>query len=490
MYRQHFGLREKPFRVVPSPRFLFASETHDENRARVLYGIREDRGFVVVSGGIGLGKTTVLLSVLDQLDENTRTALIFNPVDDFRQLLRMICHELDLDPADDDEVELMRRLNLFLVERLALGEKCVLIIDEAQNLPIDVLEKIRTLSNLQTEELSLLQIVLVGQPELREKLDDPRLLQLRQRIGVWHELSPLSREETRSYIWHRLRLAGAPMAERIIIDEACHRIHEISEGTPRLINQICDTAMVVAYGRGDESVEVVHVEEAGRELQLLSSPAPPKKQRDESPSKRSSFRWPSLRLPWRPVAAIMVLTLLLSGAARYDRWWPWFSSELAHPVQDSPEASTAEIPAPMPMGASETIRADAAKISEIVLEKIGQRQESVELLRKSGRPLFAVYLASFRSAAEAQDYVQELCQKDSDWQQPFYVERTSGNPPWYRVLAGGFVQRDEAQRCLRRIRQGGAVSFAKLDRLPRDASPVSLGGPIAPPEEEHNEQHS
>jgi type II secretory pathway predicted ATPase ExeA len=484
MYRQHFGLREKPFRVVPSPRFLFASETHDENRARVLYGIREDRGFVVVSGGIGLGKTTVLLSVLDSLGPEMRTALIFNPVDDFRQLLRMICYEFEIDPSDQDEVEMMRSLNLFLVETLAAGRKCVLIIDEAQNLPVSVLEKIRTLNNLQTEELSLLQIVLVGQPELREKLDDPRLVQLRQRIGVWHELCPLTQAETRSYIWHRLRLAGAPMAEAIIDDDACHRVHQISGGIPRLINQIADTAMVVAYGDNNTAVGVSYVDEAGRELQLLSD----SEAEDEE----------AVRAPWRvglrmhrprarTVVAAGIGGLLLSGAVTYGSWLPRLTDLLAQPVQ---EQATEAASASAAQVAEAAIASSPDSVDEGLLRRMGERRAVVEQLRAQGRPMFAVHLGSFRSAPEARDYVLQLIRRESAWEQPFFLELTSDSPGWYRILAGGFPQRDEAQRWMRSIRRSGAVAFAKLDRLPRDASSVSLGVPGSSPQEDRDEQHS
>lgn len=496
MYRQHFGLSEKPFRVVPSPRFLFASETHDENRARVLYGIREDRGFVVVSGGIGLGKTTVLLSVLDRLGWDTRVALIFNPVEDFKQLLRMICHEFDIDPEGCDEVEMMRRLNLFLVERLAEGQKCVLIIDEAQNLPIEVLEKIRTLSNLQTEELSLLQIVLVGQPELRDKLDDPRLVQLRQRIGVWHELSPLTREETRSYIWHRLRLSGAPMAEKIIPDDACHRVFDVSEGIPRLINQICDTAMVVAYGRERESVGVHDVEEAARELQLMDTG----RSSEATPEKKP--RKPRRPLPRaqriRAVAAVFVVALLLSGAITYDSWLPWLSERLAQPLRlDSPdpedrgaaEGAEESPTSTAPVETSDTGSA-AAEIDWARVERAVERRDAVEGLRASGTPIFSVHLASFRSPEGARSYVEDLLRRERAWAEPLYVDRTAGTPIWYRVLAGGFPRREEARNWMREIRSDGSVEFAKLDRLPRDASPVLLSGVNAEPEESGDEQHS
>lgn len=482
MYRQHFGLREKPFRVVPSPRFLFASETHDENRARILYGIREDRGFVVVSGGIGLGKTTVLLAVLDRLGDDVCTALIFNPVDDFRQLLRMICHEFDIEPGDQDEVELMRTLNLFLVERLARGQRCVLMIDEAQNLPIGVLEKIRTLSNLQTEELSLLQIVLVGQPELRDKLDDPRLVQLRQRIGVWHDLSPLTREETRSYIWHRLRLAGAPMAEKVIVDEACHRAYDICGGIPRLINQVCDTALVIAYGQDEQSVQPRHVTEAGRELQLVGE----EPTHDSRSTRRAAPSLPRLRVRGRVVRAAVVvaaLALILSGAITHDDWWPWVSDRLAQPVHDVGSSTAA-------VSGSEEVAATATPLDAGRLQRVRERRDAVDQLRREGRAVFSVHLASFRASQEARSFVMDLMREHTRLEEPVFIETTDGNKPWYRVLAGGFANRDAAQDWMRNLRQGEGIQFAKLDRLSRSAMAVELDDPGSGVEEATDEQHS
>ena len=249
MYRHHFGLREKPFQIAPSPRFLFPSETHDESRARILYGIEDNRGFVVVYGRVGLGKTTVLLSVLEELDAKTRTALIYQPVTSFYNLLRMCAHEFGLGSENRDEVNLIWDLNEFFIQRLSEGEKCVLIIDEAQNLSLEILEKLRTLSNLQTENASLLQIVLVGQPELYDKLSDPRLLQLRQRVGVWHEIEALDQEETTDYILHRLHRAGARRPKDIFSVKVCERVHRLSGGVPRVVNQVCDTALMIAFGK-------------------------------------------------------------------------------------------------------------------------------------------------------------------------------------------------------------------------------------------------
>ncbi len=282
MYRHHFGLREKPFQIAPSPRFLFPSETHDESRARILYGIEDNRGFVVVYGRVGLGKTTVLLSVLEELDAKTRTALIYQPVTSFYNLLRMCAHEFGLGSENRDEVNLIWDLNEFFIQRLSEGEKCVLIIDEAQNLSLEILEKLRTLSNLQTENASLLQIVLVGQPELYDKLSDPRLLQLRQRVGVWHEIEALDQEETTDYILHRLHRAGARRPKDIFSVKVCERVHRLSGGVPRVVNQVCDTALMIAFGKETPKVTEEEVVEAARELHLLEEEPKP----ERPPSKR------------------------------------------------------------------------------------------------------------------------------------------------------------------------------------------------------------
>lgn len=451
MYRHHFGLVEKPFRVVPSPRFLFASETHDESRARILYGIRDSRGFVVVYGGIGLGKTTVLLSVLEELEEKVRTALVFNPVADFHQLLKMVGHEFGLDVAGKDEVDLLHELNHFLVERLAEGETCVLLIDEAQNLSLPLLEQLRTLSNLQSEDRSLLQIVLVGQPELYDRLQDPRLVQLRQRIGVWHEIQPLDPGETIDYIHHRLRLAGAMRPGQILPEATCRRVHAISGGIPRLVNQLCDTALVIAYGRDETRVSEEHVMESARELRLTGAPAVPRQGRssDSIPERPvAPVPGPAGRAGRRWVVGALLAVLLLALVG-----WLWWGGRL--PLE-------ATSPAGAGGGPGEALAEAPAAVETATATP---PQDGPGMRPAASGSFFSVHLASFRTLEQARRFAGDWQGRGDAPELVVYVEETAEQPPWYRVLLGRWPSRDPAREASRQIRSLPGVRYAQLVRM-------------------------
>ncbi|HEX3128791.1 MAG TPA: AAA family ATPase [Thermoanaerobaculia bacterium] len=265
MYNEFYGFREAPFNITPDPRFLFFSDRHREAYNHILFGLRERKGFIQLTGEVGAGKTTVCRALLEQLGPQYRTALILNPCLTGDQLLRSILIELGLEPSDD-RVTSLQRLNQYLLDQLAEGNDVVLLIDEAQDLDFDLLEQIRLLSNLETYQRKLLQIVLLGQPELRDKLNDPRLRQLRQRITVRYHLEPLSRQEMEQYIQHRLQVAGAngnPSFSRW----ALGGIHRYSGGVPRLVNAVCDKALLCGYVTGDDHLTWRHVRRAIRELE-------------------------------------------------------------------------------------------------------------------------------------------------------------------------------------------------------------------------------
>jgi len=256
MYAAYFGLKENPFKLSPQPGYLFLSEQHRDALNYLVYGIKEKKGFVLISGGIGTGKTTVCRTLLSRLDSSVETALIFNTAVSDAELLEAVVREFGIDmssPASSRKAY-VDALNHFLLGNFAAGKNAVLLIDEAQNLSHGVLEQIRMLSNLETEREKLLQIVLIGQPELKETLALPALRQLNERITVRYDLKPLGTADVAAYIRHRLGVAGGP--GRISFTRgACRLISDYSEGIPRRINALGDRALLIAYTRNQSRVD-------------------------------------------------------------------------------------------------------------------------------------------------------------------------------------------------------------------------------------------
>lgn len=246
MYHDFYGFSESPFNLTPNSKFFFSSTKHMEALSTLVYAIKERKGFVVITGNIGSGKTTVCRALLNQLDSKTQTALITNTHISGRDLLMAILEELEVEFTSGSKSRLLSRLNEYLIEQLRHNHNVVLIIDEAQNLTPAVLEEVRMLSNLETENEKLIQVVFLGQPELKKKLALPRLEQLRQRIAVYFQLTPLTEDETRSYILHRLKIASGTDHE-YFTEKSIGLIYQYSQGTPRLVNQICDSALLTGY---------------------------------------------------------------------------------------------------------------------------------------------------------------------------------------------------------------------------------------------------
>ncbi len=266
MYEEFYGFSEPPFNITPDPRFLFFSDRHREAFDHLMFGITERKGFIQITGEVGAGKTTLCRALFDSLDEGYETALILNPRMTSLQLLRSILAELGLETAGDDRFLYLEALNRFLLDQVAQGQDVVLVIDEAQDMSIELLEEVRLLSNLETDQRKLLQIVLMGQPELRELLDDRRLRQLRQRITVRYHLTSLTLHETEHYISHRMKLAGGN--GRPTIDSwALRKIYRYSRGVPRLINAVCDKALLCGFVDGTDRLRWRHVRRAVRELE-------------------------------------------------------------------------------------------------------------------------------------------------------------------------------------------------------------------------------
>jgi general secretion pathway protein A len=266
MYLEYFGLREFPFSLAPDPRFLYLSAQHREALAHLLYGVRSEGGFVQLTGEVGTGKTTVCRCFLEQLPPGTRAAVILNPALSAEELFAAICDEFQIArPEGPASVKSsLDLINHYLLGVHAAGERAVLVIDEAQNLGAAVLEQVRLLTNLETSSRKLLQIILMGQPELRATLARPELRQLAQRITARFHLRPLTREETRAYVRHRLEIAGS--GEELFPAAVIGKLRRLSRGVPRLVNILCDRALLGAFVQGKRKVESATLAQAAREV--------------------------------------------------------------------------------------------------------------------------------------------------------------------------------------------------------------------------------
>ncbi|MEH6460827.1 AAA family ATPase [Chitinimonas sp. JJ19] len=330
MYLRHFALNEAPFSIAPDPRYLYMSQRHQEALAHLLYGLSGDGGFVVLSGEVGAGKTTVCRCLLEQIPASCDLAYVFNPKLTAEELLATLCSEFGIvPPAPDHSIKaLVDALNGFLLAGHAQGRHAVVIIDEAQNLSAEVLEQMRLLTNLETNERKLLQIILVGQPELDEMLARPALRQLAQRVVARYHLAALSRAEVAAYVRHRLQVAGCNRP--LFADSLMTTLYRLSGGVPRLVNLLCDRALLGAYTEGKQTVSRRILVRAASEVLPLAH-------------KRAGPRW----WPWAGVA-----TLGLAG----------LGLKLLFTAQ---QAALPEVPAPVP--AAEPAAAAVSKKTPLVV---------------------------------------------------------------------------------------------------------------------------
>lgn len=267
MYLDHFKLKEHPFQITPDSDFLYMSAAHSRAKAYMDYSIRNRDGFVIITGEVGAGKTTLIRKLLSEFDDNVMVAKIFQTQLDETQFLQAVLVEFGLNPFNAGKVELMDMLSSFLVESFLKRKQLVLIVDEAQNLNRRVLEEIRMLSGLETEKQKILHVILVGQPELNETLDAPGLEQLTQRVRLRFHIAALTEAEAADYIYHRLRVAGAVDPEAIFARDAIPIIYEYTGGIPRLTNTLCDTALTCAFADDSGRVDEAVVKSAVLELQ-------------------------------------------------------------------------------------------------------------------------------------------------------------------------------------------------------------------------------
>ncbi|OAN95375.1 peptidoglycan-binding protein [Marinobacter sp. EhC06] len=317
MYYDFFGFREPPFSIAPDPRYLYLSDRHKEALAHLMYGVQGQGGFIVITGEVGTGKTTVSRCFIENVPDNVDIALILNPRLSARELLSSICDELEIPHEISATIkELVDLINQDLLKAHAAGRHKVLMIDEAQNLSAEVLEQLRLLTNLETAEKKLLQIVLLGQPELQEMLALPELRQLNQRVTARYHLDAIGREELPAYLRYRLSVAG--MRGDIFSQRAVNRLYRESQGIPRLINLISDRALLGAYAEGEHEITVDHIRHAAKEVRGHSiGPAP-------SRSGRSPDRSQYL------VVAASILVAIIGTAWLFERWSPDSSASTGH----------------------------------------------------------------------------------------------------------------------------------------------------------------
>ena len=336
MYTSFFGLQEKPFAITPDPRYLYLSERHAEALAHLLYGINEAGGFIQLTGEVGTGKTTVIRSLLEQLPGHADVALILNPRVTPAEFLLTICEELHIHVPESGRGSTKTLMDLIgrqLLDTHARGRRVVLIVDEAQNLGTETLEQVRLLTNLETATTKLLQIILIGQPELRALLDQPDLRQLAQRITGRYHLNPLSAEESAGYVKHRMRVAGA--TAEVFTPSALREIHRLSGGIPRVINVICDRALLGAFTQEDHRAGAGLVRQAASEVYGRPVPAP----------------W----LKWTTSAAVAAAVALVGVAA-----WMYLSARPGATATEASATADAASAAPVAGPATATAAAPAA----------------------------------------------------------------------------------------------------------------------------------
>jgi len=331
MYNSYFGFRESPFSVTPDPRFFYTNPAYLEAFATLRYGIQAKKGFIVITGEVGTGKTTLLRKLLQNLEDTVHSVFVFNSCLSFPELLQLTLLDLGLTSKDQGKVAMLLELNDYLIKQLKEGHTVTMLIDEAQNLSDEVLENLRLLSNLETDQEKLIQIVLMGQPELRTKLAQPHLRQLKQRVALQCRLNPLTDKEVRPYIDSRLKAAGYE-GKDLFHPDAVERIAYYSKGVPRVMNVICDNALLSAYAASQEIVSADVIEIVTRDLELQFEPSltaicdvpaalPPKAH--EETSRRPVRNKLPLHLATTPlmragVGAFLVMFVLIAVASAID----------------------------------------------------------------------------------------------------------------------------------------------------------------------------
>jgi general secretion pathway protein A len=312
MYLNFYGLKERPFNTTPDPRFLYPTPAHREALARLVYGIQQSKGFIALTGEVGTGKTTLLHALLQRLDDSTAVAFLFNSTLSFDGVLEYMLEEFGIGKTSTTPAQRLFALNNFLIERRRVGQNTVLILDEAQNLDPKTLEQIRLLSNFETSSEKLLQILLVGQPELRTKLNLPELRQLKQRVALSSTIRPLTPKEVHECIRTRLRIAGSSDLG-LFTDRAVERIADYTGGIPRLVNILCDHCLVIGYANQERRIDPNIVDQA---IKSLEEGALPRQQRRLIGPKRrmAPLRWAATALAGFILGTVVSLAVRSEGS--------------------------------------------------------------------------------------------------------------------------------------------------------------------------------
>jgi general secretion pathway protein A len=443
MYEHYYGLAEKPFSLTPDPKFLYRSPSHANAFELLQYAIRRREGFVVVTGDIGTGKTTLCRAVLENIDRNTFTALVLNPFMSEEDLLKRILQDFGVISREDikrghlahiGKQELIDTLYEFLLGLIPLKASAVLIIDEAQNLPMSVLEQIRILSNLETDKEKLLQIILVGQLNLVPLLKSPEMRQLDQRVSIRFQLDPLDKEGVGSYIAHRLTIAGGAGAVRFST-KAVEKIHRLSTGIPRLINLICDRALLAGFAERSNRISTRMVDEAAESLEV-----------QQSVKKPGRWDWLAKRTQLLAGAAVVLMacsTAVGASAFLYERFVLAAPKPAVQAPPAPPQAPITVVDRELPASTAYTILVGAYPLADPQSAK--DIQATTEWLEASG---VHVYYAPIDSAS---------------------------GETWQRVLAGAYPDDASARADVERLRAAAPALDAQV------VAASAAGGPGAAP---------
>ena len=437
MYLDFYGLNEKPFSLTPDTRFLYLSENHQGAANHLLYGIREKEGFVVLTGDIGTGKTTIVRALVERLGKDTSSALLLNPMLEGEELLRCILEEFGVGNMGGGRKELIDRLNQFLLGELTQARGAALIIDEAQHLSEQALEEIRLLSNLETEKAKLLQIILVGQVELHQKLKSSFLRALNQRISIRYHLSSLNRIDTEKYIYHRLLVAGSN-GHITFSASALNEIFKYSQGIPRLINLVCDRTLLAGYAGQSNRLDKKMVK---RGMESLG------KQGVSSANSSKTRIFFSLG-----VLAGLIGCIYLIGF-QYEIPYPTFSN--ANFIHKDTSLTDQLILYPIHTNSTD-------KGTSLSYESISPSPESISSSPESisSSHLYSIQISSYRDNTRASMNVNQL------WKLGYEAFTTKvdihGKGTWYRVMLGKFQSKSEAKAMLNKIKAIKGFSDARI----------------------------